>query len=167
MPLPPISLQFLLLLTSLAPTPPPHTRSVQTLSTLFTTMRTPTQVFERVEQAFSCGRMLCAGFHAAGLPQHFRCVHIIIRTFLRWLLLVSLLHYDGRRCGALPVKRAPSRLIPLSQFPRRFLRPHCLFNHPIRRFPTFPASPSCGSNERAVCLRFSCIFVVTRYSSPF
>ena len=39
-------------------------------------------------------------------------MHIIVSIISHWLLLVPLLHYDGHHCGALPVKRAPSRLIP-------------------------------------------------------
>ena len=101
--------------------------------------------------------------------------HILIRTLLHWLLPVFLFLYDGPHCGALPVKRAPSRLIPFYRFPRRLLiaRP----TRPIRRFSHRPRRFQANQTEHVACLRssrtlvrcheISCSFHVARSPSGF
>lgn len=124
---------------SLALIPLPQARSAQTPSTQFMTMKMPTEVSERIERVLSCARMVCAGLHAAGIPQRLQ-MHVLIWTVPRWLLLVFLLCYNGHRCCASPVKRAPSRLIPSSCSSRRSLIA-CLHS-PRLSFPPYCSLPS-------------------------
>jgi hypothetical protein len=128
------------------------------------TMMMPMEVSERTGQAFSCVAGFCApdctrlAYHKNSRRRY------LSELFHAGCYLFFLLRYDRHRCGASPVKRAPSRLIPFPRLPRRLLIA-CLY-YPVCRFPTLSTSLSRGSNEHAACLRFFCP-VVRCHEIPF
>jgi hypothetical protein len=45
------------------------------------TMKMPTGASESINQAFSCGRMLCAGFFAAGYHKNFGRIYLPVSIY--------------------------------------------------------------------------------------